>query len=307
MNPKELPLGNQTFAQIVDQNLLYADKTKYIYELVKSSKKNYFLSRPRRFGKTLLLHTISELFSGNRERFKGLWIDQSNFTFPKHPVLFLSLSQVSASPEILQKNIINDLSIIAKHAKLEVTGETPGTYLGNLIQALSEQYKAEVAVLIDEYDAPVTRNMSNQNVAEANANVLHNFFAILKKPYVAPNIRFTFVTGITRYALTSMDSGANHLVDISLKPEYAGLCGFTIEEFDSYFADRLEVTLSKLKETGDIEFSASVDDLRSEILHWYDGYNWGGETRVLNPYSILNFFDKNQLDSYWIQSGRLAT
>jgi uncharacterized membrane-anchored protein YjiN (DUF445 family) len=304
MTTKKLPLGNQTFAEIIDKNLLYADKTRFIYELLESSEKNYFLSRPRRFGKTLLLHTISELFTGNRKRFKGLWIDQSNFTFPKHPVLFLSLSQESASPEILQKNILNDLNIIAKQAKLEITGETPGTYLGNLILALSEQSKAEVAVLIDEYDAPVTRHMANQELAKANAVILHDFFAILKKPYVAPNIRFTLVTGITRYALTSMDSGANHLVDISLDPNYAGLCGFTLEEFETIFVDRMEQTLSVLKDTGKIHPSSSLEDLKAEIYRWYDGYNWGSKTRVLNPFSILNFFRNNKFDSYWIQSGR---
>jgi hypothetical protein len=112
------------------------------------------------------------------------------------------------------------------------------------------------------------------------------------------------VTGITRYALTSMDSGPNHLNDISLDPRFDGLCGFTIDEFDTLFADRFEGTLSALKEEELMEPAAGCDDLRAKILNWYDGYNWGGKNRVLNPYSILHFFDNNNFDNYWVQSGR---
>jgi hypothetical protein len=177
-------------------------------------------------------------------------------------------------------------------------------YFEGLIEALYEKYKTKVVVLIDEYDAPVTRNMKDQTVALSNADILHTFFASLKKENVASCLRFTFVTGITRYALTSMDSGPNHLNDISLDSNYAGLCGFTLEEFDTLFGDRLETTLSRLKQSGRMESSASLDDLRASMLRWYDGYNWGDQTRVLNPYSILNFFDNDKFDSYWIQSGR---
>ncbi|MDR1310161.1 MAG: AAA family ATPase, partial [Deltaproteobacteria bacterium] len=133
---KELPLGDSSFGEIIDRNLLYADKTRYIYGLVKSSKKNYFLSRPRRFGKTLLLSTIKELFSGNRERFRGLWIDKSDYAFPAHPVLDLSLSLEAFSPETLRANILNKLKNVAEKANLAVDGLTPGMCLGNLIQDL---------------------------------------------------------------------------------------------------------------------------------------------------------------------------
>jgi hypothetical protein len=172
-------------------------------------------------------------------------------------------------------------------------------YLGSLIQALKKQYNSSVVVLVDEYDAPVTRHMDNQKLAETNAGVLHDFFASLKDNAVSSCVHFSFVTGITRYALTSMDSGPNHFKDISLEPKYAGICGFTLEEFDSLFANRLEPTLEILKKTGEMESSATVADLKKEILRWYDGYNWGGETRVLNPYTILNFFEHNEFDTYW--------
>jgi hypothetical protein len=146
--------------------------------------------------------------------------------------------------------------------------------------------------------------MANQSVATDNAKVLQDFFAKLKVDEVADSVAFTLVTGITRYALTSMDSGANHLNDISLESKYAGICGFTIPEFDALFADRMEDTLISLQQSGEMSPGASLRDLRAEIFDWYDGYNWGGETRVLNPFSILNFFDKKVFYAYWIQSGR---
>jgi hypothetical protein len=304
MTLKELPLADQSFAQIIDFDYLYADKTKYIYELVRQPKGSFFLSRPRRFGKTMLLHTFSELFSGNRDRFRGLWIDGSDYVFPRHPVIFHSLAYDTEDKKTLRMNIISNLSKIAKKENLVIDEITPDMYLSSLIQALYKKYNSTVVVLIDEYDAPVTRNMDDTEVAKANARILHAYFAALKKPDVSPYLRFTFVTGITRYALTSMDSGGNHLIDISLKPEFVDLCGFTLEEFDHLFADRMESTLAKLKNNDKKESSATPDDLRAKIFHWYDGYNWGGEIRVLNPYSILLFFSNNYFDHYWIQTGR---
>jgi hypothetical protein len=304
MTLKELPLNSQTFTQIIDQNLLYADKTKYVYELVRLPNRSFFLSRPRRFGKTLLLHTLNELFTGNRDRFKGLWIERSDYGFQKRPVIFLSLSLRSDNPELLEANLLTTLKEIANENELEVEGASSDVCFGLLIRALYKRFESEVAVLIDEYDAPVARQMDNLEVAQANAKVLHDFFATLKNPMVSPFVHFTFVTGITRYALTSMDSGPNHLTDISLDPKYAGLCGFTLDEFDSLFADRMAPTLSEVKADKWLPRSAKLGDLRAEILHWYDGYEWGDETRVLNPYSILHFFQHNAFRDYWLKSGR---
>jgi hypothetical protein len=310
MTIKNLPLGNQSFSKIINQNFLYADKTKYVYELVKSPMRNFSLSRPRRFGKTLLLDTIQELFSGNRELFKDLWIGGSDYDFPKHPVIWLSLSMDSDTPELLKVALMAKLRNIAYWEGLEVPEAPFAIYFGSLIQALyKDNNDTEVVILIDEYDAPVTSEMADLSIAEANAKVLHRFFATLKE--YGKYIHFTFVTGITRYALTSMDSGANHLIDISLMPKFDGLCGFTIEEFDRLFADRMESTLRDLVVTEQIASNANLDELRSLILSWYDGYSFDGinpksQSRVLNPFSILNFFAQNSLDQYWIRSGRPA-
>ncbi|MDR2436976.1 MAG: AAA family ATPase [Endomicrobium sp.] len=304
MELKQFPLGNQSFDEIIDENLVYADKTKYIYDLLNSKEQSFFLSRPRRFGKSILLSTICELFTGNPERFKELWIGGSDYDFPKLPVIHLSMAVDSMSSEALEKSILCKLKTFSKRNNLDVDGDDTNEYFIRLIQAASKIYKSKVVVLIDEYDAPVNRRMNNLKLAQANADVLHDFFATLKEPQVSTCVRFTLVTGITRYALNSKDSYPNHLVDISLDPNYAGICCFTLDDFDSLFSDRLGYTFEELKKLGRINAFASIHDLKASINYWYDGYNWGGETRVLNPYTILFFFRNNAFTKYWIQSGQ---
>jgi hypothetical protein len=278
-------------------------------------KGQFFYPGPGVFGKSLSLDTLRELFTGNRQRFEGLWIGQSNYDFIAYPTLFLTLSVKSNSPSALENAILGQLKKITPKG-LEVLGDTSDAYFGNLIEALNEKFNSQVVALIDEYDAPVTENLANSKVAEANRAILHRFFATLKRPSVQPCIRCAMVTGITRYALTSMDSGPNHLNDISLRPEYAGICGFTLDEFDSLFGDRLESLLTNLKakansnsrmlvnEAGGITDSSTVADLRATIFKWYDGYCWGGPTRVLNPFSLLHLFNKSAFGAHWIRSGR---
>ncbi|MDR1872304.1 MAG: AAA family ATPase, partial [Deltaproteobacteria bacterium] len=174
---KDLPTEDLPFTEIIDHNYLYADKTRYIYQLLLRQKGQFFLSRPRRFGKSLLLDTLRELFTGNRQRFEGLWIGQSDYDFKAYPTLFLTLSTIdSDSPSVLKDEILTKLQD-ATPKGLKVLGKTPATYFGNLIKALHAEFKSKVAVLIDESDAPVTDNLANFKVAEANRIVLRRFFA----------------------------------------------------------------------------------------------------------------------------------
>jgi hypothetical protein len=304
MTLKRLALSNHTFADIIDDNLLYADKTKYIYNLLKSEDKSFFLSRPRCFGKSLLLSTLKELFTGDRRRFEGLWIGQSDYAFPRYPVICMSLAVSAPSAAVLESNLSSEMRCSARFDyDLELEKEPPDMCLNHLIRALSDKTGARVAVLICESDAPVTRNFCDLRIAEANAEVIRRFLATLKDVDVADRLAFTLVTGITRYALSSLDSGPNHLVDISLDPMYGGICGFTLDEFEALFADRLEGTLASLVKTGRMSPSDTIEDLAAMIIRWYGGYNWGGETRVLNPYSILNFFHANTFENYWLLYG----
>ncbi|MDR1110751.1 MAG: AAA family ATPase, partial [Deltaproteobacteria bacterium] len=301
---KNLPVSDSTFEKIITQDLLYADKTAYIFEMIKPSTTCCFLSRPRRFGKTLLLDTIENLFLGHRELFKGLWIAsrEANYDFKRHPVIRLSMAYSEmGSPDRLKKRIANNLLSIAGKEEVKITEDSYGEILGQLIEGLSEKHGTGVVILVDEYDAPVTRHIEDLAVAKANSGVLHDFYTSLKSK--VKYVRFALVTGITRFALTSMDSGPNNFTDISLLPGFGGVCGFTISEFDRLFGDRMDSTLRALLEAGEMPPGSQAGDLRKAILTWYDGYNWLGPERVLNPYSILNLFYKQSLAAYWPLSG----
>jgi hypothetical protein len=314
MTLKKLPLGVQSFEEIIDGNFLYADKTRYTYELLDSGADSVFLSRPRGFGKTLLLSSINELFTGNRERFKDLWIGQSDYDFQKRPVIFLSFATNSKNTEEFELEILEKLSNIAKAANLEIDGDTPIWRFIHLIRALNKKAKTKVVVLIDDCDDPVARNLDKPEVAKDNSEVLLDFLGSLKDPLVKPYLHFTFITGVTKYALACGDSGPNHFNDISLDPRarYTAICGFSMEEFDRLFSDRMESTLLALKEANLTPPETTEGDLKRQIINWYGGYNWvddrdkEGDASILNPYSILNFFENRSFSDYWTKSGRPA-
>jgi hypothetical protein len=174
--------------------------------------------------------------------------------------------------------------------------------LSELLDGLYKKHRVGAVVLIDECDAPVTRHISDRNLASDCRDVLHDFYTAIKTNL--DNIRFALVTGITRLAMTSLDSGPNNFKDISLSPDFAGICGFTISDLDTLFKDRYDETLERLKANKKIACNARYPGLKAKILQWYDGYNWLGKEHVLNPYSILNFFDEKKLETYWPSSGK---
>ncbi|MDR1040664.1 MAG: ATP-binding protein [Deltaproteobacteria bacterium] len=302
MAPKELPLGDPTFREIIQGNLLYADKTNYVFNLIKGPK-SCFLSRPRRFGKTLLLDTLEELFRGNRELFKGLKIDgKKDCPSETHPILRLNMAYdpISAKEDLMHW-IEWDLCRMAKKENVEIFAKSYNGMLEELLDGLSQKFGKGVVVLIDEYDAPVAGHISNRKLASDNRGVLYGFYTSIKKNL--KYIRFVFVTGVTRFTMTALDSGPNNFVDISLDPNYAGICGFTLSEFNRLFSGRLRGTLGSLKTKGAIDQNTDRESLKAMILDWYDGYNWLGTQPVLNPYSILNFFNENRFGDYWPSLG----
>jgi hypothetical protein len=174
--------------------------------------------------------------------------------------------------------------------------------LEELLKALHMKHGVGSVVLIDEYDAPVALNITDRKLAKANSYILHNFYTAMKR---SKNfIRFSLVTGVTRFAFAALDSGPNNFFDISLDPEFAGICGFTIKEFYNLFNDRFPRTLESLKKTGALEKDADETALLKTIAGWYDGYNWLGKQRIMNPYSIINLFYKRKLSTYWPLSGK---
>jgi hypothetical protein len=303
---KKLPFGDPDFKRIIEENQLYADKTKFIHGMLNHSV-CCFLSRPRRFGKTLLLDTISELFQGDRVLFKDQWIGtQSDYNFARHPVLTFNMSYANIKTvDDLASAIAFSVRQQADAHEISLTTEISyGTMMEQLIDGLYKKNGVRSVILVDEYDAPVTEQLADRNLAFACLKVLHGFYASIKK--CVKRVHFAFVTGITRFAMTAVDSGANNFSDISLDEDFAGICGFTRHEIDVLFEDRFEETLKKLKDRDEVPLSASVDDLKAKIMEWYDGYNWLGNERVLNPYSIINFFHKKHFGAYWPLSGRLS-
>jgi hypothetical protein len=262
-----------------------------------------FLSRPRRFGKTLLLSTIQELFRGDRDLFKGLWIDRSDYDFEKHPTLKFTMSYAKLkTPDDLADRLEFKLKEMAEENGIILTANSYDEMLGQLLKRMYVKYGASVVILVDEYDSPVTTYMSNRELAESNRDVLHGFYQAMKTNI--EYIHFAFVTGITRFAMTSLDSGPNNFRDISLNPKYAGICGITPDELAVYFKDRFPEALASLKDDGGIHRDAGFEELMAKILEWYDGYNWLGSENILNPYSIFTFFLLNKFDTYWPLSGK---
>jgi hypothetical protein len=298
---QEIPIGLHNFRIVRELNYLYADKTEFVYKLI-SSKMPYFLSRPRRFGKSLLVSTLEAALKGRRELFKGLWIDSSDYDWTPSPVIHLSLASIKAdSLDVLESELIAILNEIAKREKLSIQAPSSPRFFQSLIQTLKDKYNRDVAVLIDDYDAPILNNIANKELATKICDSLKTFYTVIKD--VAEDCGFIFITGITKFTTTSFFSSLNHLYDLTLDKKYVDICGFTINEFDSLFQDHIAATLDEFKDRGYLAAEATVSDLRQTVLDWYDGYSWDGKTRVLNPWSVLNCFMKISFSNFWFSSG----
>ncbi|MDR2140780.1 MAG: ATP-binding protein, partial [Deltaproteobacteria bacterium] len=237
------------------------------------------------------------LFRGQAELFAGLKIAQLGYEFKKYPVLHLDMSLGSSSQNLLEslRDTLNKLG--NAEGKKKFASAIPGLMLDELVDALIKKYHENVVMLIDEYDYPVSHNIGDTQLANANSAVLSDFYASLKS--ISSNLRFVMVTGVTRYAMMGLSAGLNQLVDISFDPEYAAICGFTPDELDQYFGDRYDSVLDHQKSIGEMPAESSTADLRQKILDWYDGYTWDGRTQVLNPISILFFFQRRYFKEYW--------
>jgi len=291
---KKLPLGLQTFRRIIEGDYVYVDKTQYVYNLINDAS-YYFLSRPRRFGKSLLLDTIAEAFGGDRELFSGLWIYDSDYDFAKHPVIRLDMSNIpNDTPEILKYGICEELVSRAGKEGLELAGDEPAVLFKRLIEGLHGKYSQRVVVLIDEYDKPILDHINALEIADGNRQVLRGFYGILKS--MDAYLRLTFITGVTKFTKTSIFSGLNNLRDITMMKEYAGICGIPTGELEKHFGEHIAYL-------GQDDYFDQYESIAHEILAWYDGYSWDGKTRLLNPYSLLGFFDAGVFKGHWYATG----
>ncbi len=284
MNRRQLPIGIQDFRTIRESGCYYVDKTPLIRRMVDGGR-HYFLSRPRRFGKSLLLDTLRELFAGNEPLFRGLDIYGSWDWSVTHPVVRLSFDGKYNEPGDLRASIVAQLAIIEEDAGLDpVPGEMDGPdRLRRLLVRLHRKTGRQVVVLVDEYDKPILDALDAPKLARANRDYLRGFYGVVKGS--AEHVRFVFVTGITMFSKVSLFSGLNNLWDMSLDPNYATICGYTDDDLDGVFAPELP----------DLD--------RDEIRRWYNGYHWRGGERVYNPFDALLLFGTREFRSHWFQTG----
>ena len=297
---KQLPIGIQSFSTLIEEEYLYVDKSEIIHKLITSGAR-YFLARPRRFGKSLLVSTLKEIFAGNRKLFKDLYIAQTNYHWKEHPVITISFASIACqTAEALEKGISWKLKQIAHQHTIDIS-DAPS------IQAMLESLviqlykKGKVVVLIDEYDAPIIKNINTSAVADACREVLRNFYAVLKDAdeYLA----FIFVTGVTQSSKTTIFSGLNSLRDLTYSKDAALLLGYShselIDNFSSYI-DRMA-----------LRNQISSEEIIEKLRYWYNGYQFReADTeaevpalRVYNPFSILLCLTEGTFSDFWTETG----
>ncbi|MDR0832720.1 MAG: ATP-binding protein [Candidatus Symbiothrix sp.] len=291
---KNLPIGIQSFAKLRNSDNLYIDKTEQIHSLITSGT-TYFLSRPRRFGKSLLVSTLEAVFKGQKELFKGLWIeDKVDWTELNHPVIRIDFGGTSnRSPEGLA-NSLNDLvTATALDYDVNLEKEELSDRFAELIAKLHISTGYQTVILIDEYDKAILDNLSEPEIMEGNKKVLHDFYQVMKA--ADEHLRFIFLTGVSKFSGVTIFSGLNNLNDITLSAKYANICGYTQEELETNFADYLI-------DLGD-SLGMEHQDLLDTIRNWYDGYSWDGKTAIYNPFSILCLFENKRITNYWFRTG----
>lgn len=286
---KKLPIGLQDFRSLIEDGFLYVDKTKQIFSLLESERYLFF-SRPRRFGKSLLVSTLKEIFKGSRDLFKGLWIEDK-IDWDSIPVIHLDFSLMVALGTRLEDGIEHELDFAASQHGIELKSKGYSLKFNELIRVLGKEKR--VAILIDEYDKPIVDFLDDPDKADHNREVLRGFYAAIKGN--ASYIRFFFLTGVSKFSKVSIFSELNNLKDISFDPEYATLAGYTHEELQHY----LKAEIEALKET----YGAYYPDIWKAVKEWYNGYSWDGNNFVYNPFSILNVVSSGMMVDYWFSTG----
>ena len=286
MDRRKLPIGIQTFRTIREDGCYYVDKTPLMHRLAAEGT-HYFLSRPRRFGKSLFLDTLKELFEGSEALFEGLDIHGRWDWSVRHPVVRLSFGsgnfKVSGHVEA---SLMEQLAAIERRAAVVSEYSTASGRFASVLEALHEQTGERVVVLVDEYDKPILDALDTPEVARANRDFLRGLYAVIKD--CDAHIRFSFITGVSKFSKVSLFSGLNNLTDLTLDPRYSSICGYTEADLDTVFAPELP----------------GLD--RDRIREWYNGYGWLGEEKVYNPFDILLLFDRRKFGAWWFETGTPA-
>ena len=287
------PIGVQTFEEMINGKYVYVDKTDLVYDL--ASRHICFLSRPRRFGKSLLISTLDAYFSGKKELFKGLKIEDLEKDWTEYPVLRIDFADGNfLDPDELQNKLENMLRIWEKKYNINYIPKTLSDRFKNVIETAEQKAKHKVVVLIDEYDKPMLDVLGTE-LEEKNRNTLKGFYGTFKS--ADAHLRFVFLTGVTKFSQVSVFSGFNQPDDISMDSRYDAICGITEDELYSYFA-------KPIKELAD-NMECTAQEVKNILKKQYDGYHFSKNLKldIYNPFSLIKAFDKMETEDYWYESG----
>ena len=291
---KDLTCSVYSFEDLIQGNFLYVDKTEYIWQLIRPAKGMYFLSRPRRFGKSLTLSTLEAVFEGKKELFKGLALYDKPYDWEKHPIIHLDMNGRNfGTLEKMEQSFRQILLEQADMNGLELQETNSDTMFHTLIKKLHDR-DGDVVILLDEYDKPILNNISKENSSDFLA-ALKVFYSVIKEKNGM--IRLAFITGVSKFCHVSLFSDLNNLTDITMDARYATMLGYTQEEFESNFKDRIEMISQKQ--------NMPRAELIPEIKSWYDGFRFHAESdSVYNPVSLANFFEHGgEFNNYWFSTG----
>lgn len=292
---QRLPIDISTFARIRELNCLYVDKTEYMYKMITQGQR-YFLSRPRRFGKSLLVSTLQEILMGNKHLFNDLWIGSSDYSWQEYGIINLDFSKIEChSIDTLHDALRFYLNKIANAYNIEPFNNNVdiSIMLEAIVDKLFQKFK-RVAILVDEYDAPILKSLHNKELAEAIQNNIQQFFTTIKS--LDAQVQFVFITGVSSFAKAGLFSGINNLRIMTLDDRYATLCGYTDHEIDHYFNEHVVDWANTI--------GKPYEDLRQQIKTWYNGYAFGYNVpKVYNPFSVMNALDNKKFKNFWFTSG----
>ncbi len=290
---KVLNISKYNFAQIIDNNIMYVDKTEYIYEMVKNISGQYFLSRPRRFGKSMLLSSFKSYFEGNKEVFKDQYLYNKDLDWKSYPIIHLSMNKIKAdTADNYEKRLCKHLDRIANDYEILLDDDNSSMKFEDLILGLSKE--KEVVILIDEYDKPILDNVDNMVECQKIRKILKSFYGQIKA--YEEKLRFTFITGVSKFSQVSMFSDMNNLEDITMDPKFAGICGFTQEECEFYFSE----WIAENAETLNMDKIAYLAKLKEH----YNGVRFSKKDLTLyNPVSFTKAMKDCSFDNYWFETG----
>ncbi len=293
MAKKYLPIGIQTFRDFKERNYQYVDKTDLIYKLVTEGQ-YYFFARPRRFGKSLLLSTIHELFEGSKNLFEGLWIEDKWNWQETNPVLHFSFASIDYQGLGLEMAIHHMLDQAAAKHGLVLSATSCKSKFSQLLELLGKQ-QGKIVLLVDEYDKPIIDYLETEQLptARLHQEMMKVFYSVLKD--ASPYLRFVLISGVSKFSKVSVFSDLNSLNDITLHPAYSTLAGYTQAEIERYF----DPYLIEVMAVQQLEKPALLEKMRL----WYNGYSWDGVQKVYNPFGTLNFLDQKSFGNYWFSTG----